>query len=141
MGNFTTWFASLEDHALQEGQTYYLSVRAINGAGLESNLVSSDGVVIGKSEFVLSKNQSGFFFFDVVEINSDGSRKASSIKNTFATLQIPEGAVANKTRFRCFHVKEIDAKLENASIVDPGTVPPSKVFKKIVPFIFSRAIT
>ena len=127
MGNFTTWFASLDDHALQEGQTYYLSVRAINRAGLESNLVSSNGVVIGKTEFVLSENQSGIFFFDVVEIYTNGSREASTIKSTFGTLEIPKGAVENKTKFQCFRAKDFDAKLENASVVDPRIVRPSKV--------------
>lgn len=84
--------------------------------------------MIAKTEFVLSKNQSGVFFFDIMDIYSNGSRKASEIKSTFGTLQIPVGAVENKTRFQCYRVAHIDANVEEASIVDPEIVRPSKVF-------------
>ena len=131
VGKVTTWYANVQDGDLVKGSRYYVTVRAINGAGLESKIGFSNGVVVGKTEVVLSKNESGLFFFDTVNINNDdGLTEDSEIGNTFGSLKIPRGAVDEKTKFRCFSLSEMELKngtVNNMSVVDPAVVRPPKV--------------
>ncbi|PKP04207.1 MAG: hypothetical protein CVU11_05525 [Bacteroidetes bacterium HGW-Bacteroidetes-6] len=52
--------ANINGLSLSQGSTYYISIKAVNNAGLESNAVSSDGVVVATSTlagFALSAQQ------------------------------------------------------------------------------------
>ena len=51
--NITVWRAKLKDGTLELGKTYYATVRATNGAGLLSQGLSSDGIIVGKNGICL----------------------------------------------------------------------------------------
>lgn len=130
IGNALAWYAKFTHGDLVKGKRYYVTVRAINGAGLESEAMSSNGIIVGKTEFFFSKNDSGSFFFDTVNVNANESMEDSSIGNTFGTLSVPSGAVDEEVKFRCYSLSEKDLKngtVDNTSVVDPEVVKPPKV--------------
>ena len=114
-----------------KGRKYYVTVKAINGAGLESEPMTSNGIVVGKTEFVFAKNDSGSFFFDTVNVNSNETKeKDSGIGNTFGTLEVPVGAVEDEVKFQVYSLGEKEMKNgtdDNTAVVDPEVVKPPKV--------------
>ena len=116
-----------------KGPKYYVTVKAINGAGLESEPMTSNGIVVGKTEFVFGKNDSGLFFFDTVNVNLNGMKeKDSGIGNTFGTLEVPVGAVEDEVKFQVYSLGEKEMKNgtdDNTTVVDPEIVKPPKVGK------------
>ena len=114
-----------------KGRKYYVTVKAINGAGLESEPMTSNGIVVGKTEFVFGKNDSGSFFFDTVNVNSNETKEDDSgIGNTFGTLDVPVGAVEGEVKFQVYSLdgKEMkDGMVDNTTVVDPEIVKPPKV--------------
>ncbi|XP_068689656.1 uncharacterized protein [Montipora foliosa] len=104
--NTTIWFAKFKDNALGIGKKYFATVRATNGAGLLSQKLSSNGIVIGKSEYVFDNQSSASFFFDTVNVNEDGSRKDGGVGQTYGTLSVPQGAVQGKVKLRSFSLDD-----------------------------------
>lgn len=105
---------------------------AINAAGLESESMSSNGIVVGRTEFIFAKNDSGSFFFDTVNVNANESMEndSSKIGNTFGTLDVPSGAVDEEVKFQVYSLGEKEMKNgtdDNTTIVDPQVVTPPKV--------------
>jgi len=49
--NTTIWLAKFKDNPLEVGKKFYAAARATNGAGLLSDRLSSNGIVVGKSEY------------------------------------------------------------------------------------------
>ena len=130
IGNASVWYARFKHGDLVKGTRYYVTVRAINGAGLESEAMSSNGIVVGKTEFIFSKNDSGSFFFDTVNVNANESMEDSGIGNTFGTLDVPPGAVDGEVKFRAYSLSEKELKngtVDNTSVVDPQVNKPPKV--------------
>ena len=104
--NTTIWLAKFKDNALVTGNKYYATVRTTNGAGLLSEKLSSNGIVVGKSEFVFDNESSASFFFDTVNVNEDGSRKAGGVGKTYGTLSVPQGAVQGEVKLRSFSLDD-----------------------------------
>ena len=99
--------------------------------------MTSNGITVGKTEFVFSKNYSGSFFFDTVDVGTDVARKETGeIGNTFGTVDIPKGAVDDKVKFQMYSLGESELKNgtdDNTSVIDPEFAKPPKVklfFKK-----------
>ena len=118
-----------------KGRRYYVTVKAINAAGLESEPVSSNGIVVGKTEFVFAKNDSGSFFFDTMNVNSNQTReKDKGIGNTFGTLDVPSGAVEDEVKFQVYSLGKKELKNgtdDNTTVVDPAVMKPPKVRREI----------
>ena len=95
--------------------------------------MSSNGIVVGKTEFVFAKNDSGSFFFDTVNVNSNETKeKDTGIGNTFGTLDVPSGAVEDEVKFQVYSLGEQELNNgtdDNTTIVDPEIVKPPKVKK------------
>ena len=133
VGNTTVWFAKSTDNALETGKTYYATVRATNAAGLLSKPLSSDGIMVGKTEFCFDNKSSGSFFFDTVNVNTDGTRKDKGLGKTYGTLAVPEGAVNDEVKLRCYRVDEKSLatnKTEDGPVSNPKYTKP-KVSKAI----------
>ena len=79
IGNTTIWFTKLEKAPTEEGaKNIFATVRAINGAGLLSELLSSNGIIVGKSEYLFDNTSvSASFFFDTVDVNPDGDARGT----------------------------------------------------------------
>ncbi|KAL9987468.1 hypothetical protein ACROYT_G001781 [Oculina patagonica] len=126
--NITVWRAKLKDGALEVGKKYYATVRATNGAGLLSDWLSSNGIVVGKSEYVFDNSTKASFFFDTVNVNDNGTRKDGGVGQTFGTLTVPEGAVEEEVKLRCY---SLDEKTLNGNKTEEGPVSnPSKTKPK-----------
>ena len=95
--------------------------------------MTSNGIVVGKTEFVFAKNDSGSFFFDTVNVNSNETKeKGSGIGNTFGTLDVPSGAVEDEVKFQVYSLGDQEFKNgtdDNTTVVDPEIVQPPKVRK------------
>ena len=93
--------------------------------------MTSNGIVVGKTEFVFAKNDSGSFFFDTVNVNSNETKeKGSGIGNTFGTLDVPSGAVEDEVKFQVYSLGDQEFKDgtdDNTTVVDPEIVQPPKV--------------
>jgi hypothetical protein len=63
IGNAKAYYAKFKHGDLVKGRKYYVTVKAINSAGLESEPMTSNGIVVGKT-FVFRKKNSGSSFFD-----------------------------------------------------------------------------
>ena len=127
VGNASAYYAKSE---FIKGRKYFVTVKAINGAGMESEAVTSNGIIVGKTEFVFSKNDSGSFFFDTVDMTSNGSREDSDVGDTFGTLDVPPGAVEDEVKFQVYSLGEKDLKNgtdDNTTVVDPEVIKPPKV--------------
>jgi hypothetical protein len=108
-----------------------VTVKAINGAGLESEPMTSNGITVGKTEFVFSKNDSGLFFFDTVNVDTNATMEDTEIGNTFGTVDVPPGAVDDDVKFQVYSSlgdKEFkNGTDDNTTVVDPEVVKPPKV--------------
>ena len=104
--NTTIWLAKFKDSALDIGKKYFATVRATNGAGLLSQELSSNGIVVGKSEYVFDNESSASFFFDTVNVKEDGSRKDGGVGQTYGTLTVPQGAVEGEVKLRSFSLDD-----------------------------------
>ena len=131
IGNAKAYYAKFSHGDLVKGRRYYVTVKAINAAGLESEPVTSNGIVVGKTEFVFAKNDSGSFFFDTVKVDSNETKeKESGIGNTFGTLDVPSGAVEDEVKFQVYSLGEKELNNgtdDNTTVVDPEVVKPPKV--------------
>ena len=130
IGNASRWYAKFNDGGLEKERKFYITVRAINGAGLESEPMTSNGIIVGKTEFLFSKNDSGSFFFDTTNIDSTGNREDTEVGNTFGTVDVPSGAVDDDVKFQMYSVGEKEFKKgtdDNTSVVDPEVAKPPKV--------------
>ncbi|KAJ7366000.1 hypothetical protein OS493_002742 [Desmophyllum pertusum] len=117
--NTTIWRAKVKDGVLEIGKKYYATVQATNGAGLLSDRLSSDGIVVGKSEYVFDNSSTASFFFDTVNVNDNGTRKDGGVGKTYGTLSVPEGAVEEEVKLRCY---SLDEKMLNENKTEEGTV-------------------
>jgi len=125
--NITVWRATLKDGALEVGKKYYATVRATNGAGLLSEKLSSDGIIVGKSEYISDNSTTASFFFDTVNVNDDGTRKDGGVKQTYGTLSLPAGAVKEEVKLRCYSLNEKTLsvnKTEEGPISNPAKTKP-----------------
>lgn len=136
IGNATIWFAQFKDNTLKKEKKYFATVRASNKAGLLSDPMSSDGITVGKSEYVFDKNTSASFFFDTVNMNVDGSRKDGGVGKTYGTLDVPEGAVDGEIKLKCYSLdkKNLESnKSEDGPVSNPEITKP-KVRNKLFPY-------
>ncbi|KAL9987460.1 hypothetical protein ACROYT_G001773 [Oculina patagonica] len=125
--NITVWRAKLKDGALEVGKKYYATVRATNGAGLLSDWLSSNGIVVGKSEYVFDNSTEASFFFDTVNVYDNGTRKDGGVGQTYGTLTVPEGAVEEEVKLRCYSLDEKilnENKSEEGPVSDPSKTKP-----------------
>ena len=125
--NSTVWRAKLKDDALEIGKRYFATVRATNGAGLLSERLSSDGVVVGKTEFTFENSSKGSFFFDTVNINDDGTLKDGGVGQTYGTMTVPEGAVKERVKLRCYRLDDetmSNNETEEGPVSNPATTKP-----------------
>ena len=102
-------------------------MRATNGAGLLSDHLSSNGIVVGKSEYVFDDSSKASFFFDTVNVNDDGSRKDGGVGKTYGTLSVPEGAVEEEVKLRCYSLDEKTLEentTEEGPVSDPKRTAP-----------------
>lgn len=104
--NTTVWRAKLKDGALEVGKKYYATVRATNGAGLLSERLSSDGIIVGKSEYTFDNSSTASFFFDTVNVKDDGTREDEGVGQTYGKLSVPKGAVKEEVKLRCYRLDE-----------------------------------
>ena len=136
IGNATRWYAKFDDGGLKKGHKYFVTVKAINGAGIESEPMTSNGIIVGKTEFVFSKNDTGSFFFDTANIDSNVTRK--EVGDTFGTVDVPPGAVDEHVKFQMYSLGETELKNgtdDNTTVVDPKVVKPQKVKRFEIYFI------
>ncbi|KAL9987450.1 hypothetical protein ACROYT_G001763 [Oculina patagonica] len=127
--NNTIWRAKVKDGALEVGKKYYATVRATNGAGLLSDWLSSDGIVVGKSEYVFDNSSKASFFFDTVNVNDDGTREDGGVGKTYGTLTVPEGAVEEEVKLRCYSLDEKTLnknKTVEGPVSNPGKTKPKQ---------------
>ncbi len=130
IGNASRWYAKFDDEGLEKGRKFYVTVKAINGAGLESQPITSNGITVGKTEFVFSKNDSGSFFFDTVNIDENETREEPKVGNTFGTVDVPAGAVDDDVKFQVYSLGEkefTNGTDDNTTIVNPEVAKPPKV--------------
>ena len=141
IGNGAAYYAKFKHGDLVKGSKYFVTVKAINAAGMESEAVSSNGIVVGKTEFVFSKNDSGSFFFDTMNVNANETKeKDKGIGNTFGTLDVPAGAIEDEVKFQVYSLGKEELKNgtdDNTTVVDPAVMKPPKV-KRFYPVINLR---
>ena len=121
--NTTIWLAKFKDNALGVGNKYYATVQATNGAGLLSEKLSSNGIVVGKSEYIFDNASTAEFFFDTVNVKEDGSRKDGGVGRTYGTLTVPEGAVEEQVKLRSY---SLDEKTMDTNRTEEGPVSNPK---------------
>ena len=132
IGEASRWYGKFGAEGLEKGRKFYVTVKAINGAGLESEPVTSNGIIVGKTEFVFSKNDSGSFLFDTVNVDENETRGDSEVGNTFGTVDVPAGAVEDSVKFQVYSVGEEEFKNgtdDNTTVVDPEVAKPPKVHR------------
>ena len=125
--NTTIWLAKFKDNALGKGNKYFSTVRATNGAGLLSDKLSSNGIVVGKSEYVFDNKSSASFFFDTVNMNENGSRKDGGVGQTYGTLTVPQGAVEGQVKLRSYSLDNNELtknKTEEGPVSNPKDTKP-----------------
>ncbi len=139
--NTTIWRAKVKDGTFEVGKMYYATVRATNEAGLLSDWLSSDGIVVGKSEYIFDNSSKASFFFDTVNVNDDGTREDGGVGKTYGTLTVPEGAVEEDVKLRCY---SLDEKTLNGNKTEEGPVSnPSKTkpkVRRISPFWLEKTV-
>ncbi|KAJ7389337.1 hypothetical protein OS493_032194 [Desmophyllum pertusum] len=121
--NTTIWLAKFKENTLEIGNKYYATVRATNGAGLLSDRLSSNGIVVGKSEYLFDNSSTAEFFFDTVNVNENGSRKDGGVGKTYGTLTVPEGAVDGEVKLRSY---SLDDKMMDKNKTEEGPVSNPK---------------
>ena len=125
--NTTIWLAKFKDNALGKGKKYFATVRATNGAGLLFERLSSNGIVVGKSEYIFDNKSSASFFFDTVNMNENGTRKDGGVGQTYGTLTVPEGAVKEEMKLRSYSLDNNELKknkTEEGPVSDPRDTKP-----------------
>ena len=120
--NTTIWRAKFKDNALEKGKKYFATVRATNGAGMLSERLFSNGIVVGKSEYVFDNKSSASFFFDTVNVNANGSRKDGGVGQTYGTLTVPAGAVKGEVKLRSYSLDK-EALKKNRTEEGPVSNP------------------
>ena len=131
LGNASRWYAKFGNGGLEKGRKFYVTVKAINGAGLESEPMTSNGITVGKTEFIFSKNDSGSFFFDTVNVDSNATMEDTEVGNTFGTVDVPTGAVDDNVKFQVYSLGDKEFKNgtdDSTTVVDPEVVKPPKVY-------------
>ena len=121
--NTTVWRVKLKDDALEIGRRYYATVRATNEAGLLSEKLSSNGIVVGKTEYIFDNSSKGSFFFDTVNVNDNGKRKDKGVGHTYGTLTVPKGAVKGEVKLRCYRLDD-ETLSKNKTDDGPISNPP-----------------
>lgn len=85
--------------------------------------------MVGKSEFVFDNSTEASFFFDTVNVHDNGTRKDGGVGQTYGTLTVPEGAVEEEVKLRCY---SLDQKTLNENETKEGPVSdPSKTKPKV----------
>ena len=110
-----------------EGQTVYAVVYVINNAGLVSPVMSSDGFIIGRGELNVDAASGGVMALDPATVepaagDSPDEEDVPPAPTTVAMVDIPAGAVGNKTKFVGGGVSPAD--IENGDAVNASHVPP-----------------
>ena len=103
------------------GDTLYANVFAINEVGLVSATMSSNGVVIGKSELAVDKDQGGVMAMDVMDAEPEDSPDVDP-PVTVATASVPKGAVTTGVKLKGGKVTEND--IANGDAVNVTQVAP-----------------
>ena len=125
--NITTWYAEFKDNSLKTKTKYYATVRAVNEAGLISEPLSSNGILVGKSEYIFDNNTSAAsFFFDTVNVNTNGSRRDGGVGQTYGTLDVPQGAVDGEVKLTCY---SLDTNALESNKSDEGPVSNPEITK------------
>lgn len=139
--NTTIWLAKFKDNALEKGKKYFATVRATNGAGLLSDKFSSNGIVVGKSEYTFDNKSSASFFFDTVNVNVNGSREDGGVGQTYGTLTVPEGAVQGEVKLRSFSLDNEELKkntTEEGPVSNPKDTKPKVCISIYFQFMASQ---
>lgn len=118
------------------GQTMYVNIRAVNLVGLSSELLSSDGVAIGKAEVTMNKAQATTLALDTQVAtkktntgSGGGTTTPAEPEKTLAAVQIPAGAVSQQaTTFIGGAVTEDDVA-KGLAVNASKTAPPKNNFK------------
>ena len=125
--NITVWRAKLKDGTLELRKTYYATVRATNGAGLLSQGLSSDGIIVGKTEYVFNNSSTASFFLDTVDVHDNGTRKDKGVGQTYGTLTVPKDAVNEEMKLRCYSLDEKELsknRTEEGPVSNPAKTKP-----------------
>lgn len=136
--NTTIWLAKFKDDALGKGNKYFATVRATNGAGLLSDKLSSNGIVVGKSEYIFDNKSSASFFFDTVNMNENGSRKDGGVGQTYGTLTVPQGAVEGQVKLRSYSLDNNELtknKTEEGPVSNPKDTKPKVCILLMICFL------
>ena len=122
--NSTYYTAFIRGRLLLDNETYYTSVRAMNGAGLTTTL-SSDGFTIGREEVLVNAGASGDVSLDRVVVDVPApNAKSQPVSRTHSARALPGGAsVAGVTASaeRRAHVLTFCAN--HAPIMAPSPAP------------------
>ena len=144
-------FTGLDNLNLQVNGKYRWIVRAINAAGLTSGWYSSNGVVVGKAEHVVTPTTTGRFGFDTSPTGGfkDPSQvpdatppgvvdpTLSNVARTVGSLFIPKGAMpSNETDGTIIRAGTVSrdaqqnppATGDDAGVADPSNQPPGDNF-------------
>jgi hypothetical protein len=130
IGNASKWYGKFNDGGLEKGRKFYVTVIAINGAGLESEPMTSNGITVGRTEFIFTKSDSGSFFFDTVNLGENETREDTEVGSTFGTVDVPAGAVDDDVKFQVYSLGGEELKNrtdDNTTVVDPEVLRPPKV--------------
>ncbi|XP_031557393.1 uncharacterized protein LOC116294015 [Actinia tenebrosa] len=127
--NTTIWYAKFKNNTLEKKKKYFATVRASNKAGILSEPMSSDGIIVGKSEYTFDKNASASFFFDTVNVKTDGTREDDGVGQTYGTLEVPKGAVDGEVKLQCYTLGDetvASNKSEDGPLSNPSTTKPKQ---------------
>ena len=115
-------------HSLPDGARVYAFARAINNVGMVSEWYVSDGVTIGNLEITINPDEDNNMFLSATDTDAgtDDQNDPSRTK-TFATVQIPAGAVEEDVTFVSQPLPEETVNALN---------PPSNL--KVIIFILLR---
>ncbi len=113
---------------LTAGLKYYGLVRAHNGAGLVSPVMSSGGVLVGKSQVYPSQKEQTVMGFNTQKA-TDGNVNTSDTHETTGALVVPPGAVAQNDTSLVAGVLG-SGEAGKGGVVDPSnTTAPANNFK------------
>ena len=104
-----------------EGAVVYATVYAVNEVGLASDSMSSDGMVVGKSDIVATPGSDTTMLMDTIALTDDNVTTLDP-PTTIASVHMPEGAVDTDTRMFGGAVAEEDIN-SGAAINASATTP------------------
>lgn len=119
------------DKEIVSGDKIYANVRAVNDVGLSSEVMSSNGITIGKEDVTLDPQSATNMALDTQEAVEDDDpdgpatgtgAPAAEPKKTVAAVSFPAGAVGERTSFVGGATTPED--VQNGDAVDPDVVPP-----------------